>query len=256
MPRNYFSGGVGDVLAAGEAGAGFVNDWMDRAAKQRAGFRAAPRIAAGDYRGAAQAYGAEGMADEARTLMGDQQTMDRQAMQDQRQLTQDQIAAGDRAMNAMAEVVDGVQARFPEGQRAQAMPAAKKFLAQFGLDLPLESLTEADLSNHGMATWLDKQRKDWELIKGAGGEVGAYRVNGGVPEYKQLQAPTQRAPVGYTYDDGGHLVIDPGYVEGQRRVSDARAAGTAAHRAPPRGRSGGVGAGLPPPPQGWSPVRR
>jgi len=62
MPYNIFSGS-GAAMKGLTEGAGFVNDWTDRAREQRAGYRAAPRIASGDYAGTAGEYASEGMAE-------------------------------------------------------------------------------------------------------------------------------------------------------------------------------------------------
>ena len=240
MPRNYFSGGVGDVLAAGEAGAGFVDDWMDRAAKQRAGYAAAPRIARGDYRGAAGAYAQEGMADEARTLMGDQNTMDRQAEQDQRQAHEAELAAAGRRVEVLGKIAQGLMS-VPPGQRRAALEKAMPVFGQVGVDpAQFQALTEDQLTDEQLQLFGAELEKQWQAVNLGGGGVGAY--NPRTNEYRTLREPDPKL---VQLREGSSL-IDP-----ETRQVVASKPKT---YAPQRG--GGSGAGLPPPPQGWSPVRR
>jgi len=238
MPQNYFSGGVGDVLAAGEAGAGFVDDWMDRAAKQRAGYAAAPRIARGDYRGAAGAYAQEGMADEARTLMGDQNTMDRQARQDE-------LAAAGKRMEVLKATRDKLLST-PFGQRRAVLGQGLQLFQAVGYPADflqrLSNLTEDQLSDDFINTAVGQVEDQWRMVNNDNGEIGAYRDTAHGPEYRTLRQPDKKPPGMFVENpDTGEWEVNPLYVQAQRQVYDARAAGTAAHRAPPRGRSGGGG---------------
>lgn len=240
MPQNYFSGGVGDVLAAGEAGAGFVNDWMDRAAKQRAGYAAAPRIAKGDYRGAAGAYAQEGMADEARTLMGDQAAMEHQAAQDQRQAHQDELAAAGRRVEVLGKIAQGLMS-VPPGQRRAALEKAMPVFGQIGVDpAQFQTLTEDQLTDEQLQLFGAELEKQWQAVNLGGGGVGAY--NPRTNDYRTLREPDPKL---VQLREGSSL-IDP-----ETRQVVASKPKT---YAPQRG--GGGSAGLPPPPQGWSPVRR
>lgn len=69
MARNIYRGGEAmDVINAGNAGWDDTQGRIDQLTAKRAGYRAAPRIAAGDYQGAAEEYGAAGMPDQALTM--------------------------------------------------------------------------------------------------------------------------------------------------------------------------------------------
>lgn len=62
-------------------------------------------------------------------------------------------------------------------------------------------------------------------------------------EYETLEDIPEKLPFGWSLDENGNPQIDPQFVAGQGALSNARAAATAAHRAPPRGRSGGGSSG-------------
>jgi hypothetical protein len=152
MPYNIFSGA--DAAQRGlEDGAQYVNDFMDRSRQQRAGYAAAPRIAAGDYRGAAQAYAGEGMADQARALMGDQTQADQQAYERKRQMTADELKAAEFRVQVLQATGDKLKAT-PFGQRLPIVSSAARLFAAAGYPAEfmdgLSRLTEEDLTDSGV----------------------------------------------------------------------------------------------------------
>jgi hypothetical protein len=82
MARNPFGGGFVDNM---QAGADYVNEFTDRFRSQRAGYRAAPKIAAGDYRGAASEYAKVGMPDQTARLTGEAKQRDAVAADQEKQ---------------------------------------------------------------------------------------------------------------------------------------------------------------------------
>lgn len=106
-------------------------------------------------------------------------------------------------------------------------------------EMPPEAVQQAadhldDNSLHALGPDLDKQLQI--VNRGGGGYDVVDQRTGGLVRSVE---PTQRAPVGYTYGPDGNLQIDPGYVQGQGQITNARAAATASHRAPPRPRAAG-----------------
>jgi hypothetical protein len=108
MARNIFASefAQGNWVPAAQAGIDFANQFDDRIRSRRASTRAAPMIASGDYQGAAGVYGEAGLADDALTLRGEAEGLQRQGRLDERQAMQDkrQAKADERA--AAAEVVE------------------------------------------------------------------------------------------------------------------------------------------------------
>lgn len=60
-------------------------------------------------------------------------------------------------------------------------------------------------------------------------------------QYEVLEDIPDKVPFGWTRGEDGELQVDPNFVAGQGQITNARAAATAAHRAPRRGGGGGGG---------------
>ena len=176
-------------------------------------------------------------------------TLERQGVQDQQQAQQfaaQQDKAGReeklRQGEALLDLGERV-ARLPPGQRKAAFD---QWAPQLGIGAEMSAgMTEDDFTDENIMLFKDSVKK--QLVNLGGGGAASWDPNTGA--FEVLREPTQKAPVGFTYGPDGNLQIDPGYVAGQGQLSNVRAAGTAAHRAPPRPRA----AAAAPPARGYNP---
>lgn len=187
MGVNIFS--TADVMANFDKGYEAGRSYMQDFRKGRAAFKAAPKIAAGDYRGAAGAYAEQGLADETATLAGAADKQDQQMVANRRQAEQDQMARGKQIAEAYVSVADGLEKQFADpAQRRQAFlshPLSRTLPAD-----QLASLTDADFSNENLQ--LFKKQVQLEIIKGSDGYsyTAVDPTNGAV-------VASQRAPKEY-----------------------------------------------------------
>lgn len=194
MPRNPFTaeGWVGNTQAGFDFANGLHNDIMSK----RAGYRAAPKIAQGDYRGAAAEYGNLGMADQARTLMGDATNQEDATYQRGRQVKADARSDREAQVKGAETLMEAVSllAKLPdEKARWEAFSTHPLFQALIPEDLRGQ-VTPEHLSDKGLAMFA-KQVK-LEIVKGSDGTwAGVDPQTGGVvssgmtptrPEYKQF----------------------------------------------------------------------
>jgi N-acetylmuramoyl-L-alanine amidase len=121
--------------------------------RKRADFQAAPKIAAGDFGGAAQAYGQAGMADDARQAVVDQQVMGDRAVAAQDKAKAEQAAEAQRKADGLLRVVDALGTA-PEGQRMGKLQSLMPVIQQLGIDTsPFAHLDETHLSNQELASF-------------------------------------------------------------------------------------------------------
>lgn len=195
--RNPFGGWVDNT----QAGADFINQATDRTRAMRAGYQAAPRIAQGDYAGAAQAYAGQGMADQTASLMADQANADTQAYNRQRQGQQDQRLADQDQRKAQMAAAEGLmrgyallarlatpEARFAEFQR-------NPLFAQLIPDESVRSqLNSPDaFSDEHMAMFREELKR--QMVNLGGGGVAEYDPNAATPEqrFTVLRQPDPKA---------------------------------------------------------------
>jgi hypothetical protein len=118
-------------------------DRVNKFRQDRAQTMAAPKLARGDYAGAAQEYGAGGMAAEAGQAFGAQQAQDDRARQQEQAVIMQRAAV----LNHVAEGLKGV----PLGRRKQALDSASPLFQQAGVDPSMfAQLGEQDLTNEAL----------------------------------------------------------------------------------------------------------
>jgi hypothetical protein len=225
------AGNIYGVL--GSARQGFEDaDAMTQTIRRRAaGMRAAPRAAAGDYRGAAGAYAEQGLDEGAAAYSRAQEGADDQAYDRGRLQTQDARADSDHKVRVLVTVAQGLK-HIPSGQRLAALRQAYPLFQAAQIDTShFDQLTEDQLTDQGLDAFTGEVRKHVMVNLGNGG-VGDFDPATG--DMKTLREPTERAPAGFEYDDQGNLSPIPGYVAGRHAIAEAT-------RAPPRPRAGGGG---------------
>lgn len=223
---------AGNIFQAGAQGFADADNMARTIQTRRAGYQAAPRVAAGDYTGAAQAYGQAGMADEARQMVSDQQGVDQQQYQHDRQGQQDERAQAEKRIETLSKIAQGLKS-VPAGQRRAALDHVMPIFGKLGMDgSQFETLTEDHLTDNDLDVFSGELDKQWQAVNMGGGGVGAFNPHSG--DFKTLREPTQKAPLGYRYGAGGEMEIDPGYLQGRADIAKAT-------RAPLRPRAGGGG---------------
>jgi hypothetical protein len=178
MARNPFA--AGSTLDALQGGTDYVNDFVDRTRRLRAGYSAGPKIAQGDYQGAAADFGAQGMPDEARTLMGDARGVEQQQYQRGRDATQDQRRSAEfdleqakERLSVLKTVTAGLRG-VPQGQRKAQLDRIMPVFEQLKIDTkPFSSLTEADLTDQNLGVFDGQLDEQWQVIATQGGGVEA-----------------------------------------------------------------------------------
>lgn len=172
MARNYFNGGDAmDVLNAGQQGWTDTQSNIDGIKRKRAGARAAPKIAQGDYGGAAQEYAAMGLDKEALDLRGQQESMARQK-------EQDDLARSKHNLEILGELTHDL-ARVPAGQRAAALQQRLPILQHIGIDpTPFAQLGEDQLTDDNLRMFGGEVQKAYTDIKEVGGSLVGVKPDG------------------------------------------------------------------------------
>lgn len=232
MARNYFS----DPLEAGQNAfdQGFDRQQgiTDRITTSRAG----RQLAGGDRAGAASTFAAGGMIAPARQMQGDMQAEeDRTYERDTAEQTRANAMKAKQAQ-ALVTIAQGLR-NVPAGQRSAILQQSLPIFQQIGVDpTPFATLTEDQLSDDQLALFAGEMEKQFQIIN---------RGNGGY----DVMDMRQGKKVGGVEPDHRPVVIGNGgmAVDPDTQQVIGRNAKTFA---PQRARSGG--AGLPPPPTGWS----
>lgn len=232
MPMNAF-----DPMGTFNDAQNMAYSQQQKYAQDRARKRAGQAMQAGNVQGATgELYGA-GDLEGARGIEDQQgQQQDRQFRQTQQAATLQQQEAARKAdfMKRAALALRDM----PQEQRSQAFAErVGPALVQLGMKPQDVQGASAHLDDASLTTFAGEMDKHIQIINRGGGGYDLLDTNNG--KITHGPEPTQKAPTGYMYGPDGNLVVDPGYVAGQGQISNVRAAGVAAHRAPPRGRSGG-----------------
>jgi hypothetical protein len=188
-----------NIFAAGAQGFADATNLSRSFRTERARARAAPRIAAGDYSGAAQQYGQAGMADEARDAVRDQQVMDQVQYQHGRQTKEDGIADAQRRVETLQRLATGLT-EIPEGangeglvQRKAALDHAMPIIQQIdpdpngenSLTKMLGALPPEHLSNASLHLFTGKLQQEWEGVNLGNGAFGRFSKSAGT--FEQLR---------------------------------------------------------------------
>jgi hypothetical protein len=145
MAGNIFQDGMNAFLQTNAA--------IGSIQRKRADYQAAPKIAAGDFGGAAQAYGQAGMADDARQAVVDQQVMGNRAVAAQDKAKAEQAAEAQRKADGLLHVVDALGAT-PQGQRLGKLHSLMPAIQSLGIDTTaFGQLDEAHLSDQELASF-------------------------------------------------------------------------------------------------------
>lgn len=231
MARNLF--GTAAVIDAGRQGRADANEIFDDIMTRRASSRAAPKIAAGDYAGAAGEYGSAGLADEALALRGKQEGADKtvydrsQAEQTRKSAMQAKQA---QALIMLAKGVRGVQhgvdEQHPEGRRRAAIQQVLPIFEKIGVDpTPFASLTEDQITDDLIAVFAGEMEKQFQGVNLGNGGFGSFDNRTG--DFKTIREPDPKLQS----VAGGATLYDP-----ETRAPVYTAPKTFA---PPRPRSGG-----------------
>ena len=205
MARNIFAQ-EGSWLPNVQAGADFANAFDDRIRSRRASTRAAPMIASGDYQGAAGVYGEAGLADDALTLRGQAEGLqrqgrldERQAMQDKRQATADERELVKERIESLRAIKQDLSA-VPEGQRLGAWRRRAPELLSYGVPQEeIDSQTEADLTDAELQAFGAKLDDEWKFystsagLARASGRTGKAELVINAPEKPLILAPERIA---------------------------------------------------------------
>lgn len=188
---------AGNIFQDGMNAYADTNSIISGIQKKRADTQAAPMIAAGNFGGAAQAYGSAGLPDEARQQVVDQQVMqDRSAASDTRAKAE-QAAEAQRRADGLLHVVDAVQAA-PVGQRLSRLQALAPAMHSLGVDpSQLSAASEADLSDDKLASFkalVGKAAQDYTL--------GGGRYSGGTNKLIAGTVSLDPTKLNYGPDDG------------------------------------------------------
>ena len=191
--------------------------------------RGGPEAAAGTLYAAGDLEGGAGM-----------QRMQQQSQEREQKLQQAESAKKLEYMKRLGVAMQGI----PLEQRAQAyQEKVGPALQQLGMSPEDVAGAAAHLDDASLMTFIGELDKHIQVINRGGGGYDLLDTNTG--KVTSGPAPTMKAPAGYRYGPDGGLEVDPGYVAGQGQISDARAASTARHRAPPRPRASSGGGGGP-----------
>lgn len=154
----------------------------DQMLQDQAKMRAGPKVATGDFRGAAQELGGAGMVDEATQAFGNQHKLDTAASDEHK-------AAAKQRADILTKVAQGLKG-VPEGQRAQALQSAAPFFKQAGIDpSPFLQLKEESLSNGSLDTFTGHVQAALHVVSPGGHLVD----NTGKPVFDAPFAPQYRS---------------------------------------------------------------
>lgn len=194
MARNIFSDPFGGLAEGYDAAGAITSDIRTKYARSRA----APKIAEGDFSGAAQVYGQMGMADEARQAVGDQQVVNDREMQDKERERTEGLRKADTLIKAASALK-----RVPPEARRQAL--GHPIFQHLGITPEVAGgITDDQLSDQS----LDMFVGEVERIKGVVLAPGSHLVN---PETGQKMAEVPHKPELRTVGEGQSLVeIEPG----------------------------------------------
>lgn len=143
---------AGNIFADGMDAYKDTNAVINGIQKKRADVQAAPMIAAGNFGGAAQAYGEAGLAPEARQNVIDQQVMSDRATASATAAKTEQAAEVQRKADGFLHVIDAVGAA-PAGQRLARFKAISGTVRDLGVDPShFATATEDDFSDSNLAS--------------------------------------------------------------------------------------------------------
>lgn len=143
---------AGNIFADGMAAYNDTNDAIQGIQKKRADTQAAPMIAAGNFGGAATAYGAAGLAPEARQSVVDQQVMQDRAAASDTKAKAEKAAEAQRKADGLLHVIESVQAA-PVGKRLARFQAISPTVRDLGVDPShFAGATEEDFSDNNLAS--------------------------------------------------------------------------------------------------------
>jgi lysozyme family protein len=185
MPRNLFSDPFGGLQEGYQTAGAITDDIKSRYARNRA----APKIAQGDFQGAAQAYGAMGMADEARQAVGDQQTVDDRATAAKTREREQQRAVAEERLKILTGV-GGTLLKTPLGQRKAKLDGALPLFKASGYSdeaiQALSGVTEEQLTDEGITSTTGQAIEQYKQF--FQNEHGIYGVTpqGGVKTLQQF----------------------------------------------------------------------
>lgn len=173
MARNIFASPF-DGLQQGFETAEGITDTIRR---KRASYRAAPKIAQGDYGGAAQEYGAMGFDQEAASARGAQEKVNAQSAAEAERKGQLLI----KAAQALTTV--------PAGQRKQAL--SHPLFSAIGLTPEMvDGLTEESLSDDQLRMFVGEVKRNLELVKASDGSYSIVDMDRGGMRIGGYEPPT------------------------------------------------------------------
>lgn len=188
---------AGNIFADGMNAYNDTNDAIQGIQKKRADTQAAPMIAAGNFTGAGQTYGAAGLPLEARQQVVDQQVTTDRAAATATAAKTEQAAEAQRKADQFLHVVDSVQAA-PYGQRLARFKAISPTLADLGIDPGhLAAAKEEDFSDSNIASlkaMVGKAAQDYTL--------GGMRYSGGTNKPIAGVQSLDPTKLNYGPDDG------------------------------------------------------
>lgn len=196
-------------------------------------------LAKGDYQGGANMLYQAGQLDEGAQF-------DDEARKRQKEDLAQRLDFFDRAATALEGIPD------TDGQQTARRAAVQRLVPTFqamGMDdKTIGTIVNGDLSNPSLQAFRGHTAKLRDhVLQGVNlGGGGFASFNGGTGEFKVLREPSKatKVPPGFMEDpEGGGIVVDPNYVQGQGAIAEAKAKAAAKYRPAPRGRSGGGGGG-------------
>jgi len=168
----------------------------EQAAKQGA----ANALAAGDYAGAARAYASAGLSDDARQVMADQNTIDRQktADADKEKLERAKV---------LIQAAQGLK-HVPVGQRKAALQGAYPLFQAAKIDPSVfDGLTEDQLSNQSLDAFSGQVKSHLQGVNLGNGGYGTFDEDTG--EFKTIREPSRKPVI---VSNGGAAVDAEGNV--------------------------------------------
>jgi hypothetical protein len=160
-------------------------------------------LGAGDYRGAAAAYGRAGMTDEAAGALKLGMTQDELK-------TKTDLAAAKQKSEVLVRIAQGLQ-DVPEGQRKAALQSAYPLLQAAQIDTaPFDQATEDQLSTPALQAFAGQVESHFQAInRGGGGYDIIDRRTGNVSRSVDPQVKGPNAPAGFRWGTDGNLEYIP-----------------------------------------------